>query len=266
VISPDVATSIVVSGHEKIGPVAPADQEHFVEFRRAENLLAFQPKSEEINKSPNLSFVTKNVDTGETRNYFFLFHVTALTVGVAAVQFTYPSDRQPAAREAAAQDAAWQTVSSRLATATFYGGGSKKTKGGTNWDYDCMCDAGRDIKPDSFSDNGHDTVFEYRGNRSSAIAISRLSRDGTERPGDLPKIATAVNFTPLSFGSTSYVIPEVAEYWLIISAGQAVAIKNNQFHPELNDLRTGTQSPDVVRYVKPTRPPQQAQQAAQAAR
>jgi len=283
-VSPDVATAIIVEGDEEIGPTGAADVEGF-DFRRDHNAIFVQPKSSEVNRSPNLAFVGKLKD-GSTRNYFFLFHVSGYG-GLAAIEFTYGGGQRPGAGmvaqaayqpqpayQPAYQAAQYQSVlpdpprqdlvAATLRTAPFYcSNPSKDAKKCTNWQYSCMCDAGRDIMPDGFSDNGTDTIFEYRGNRSSAIVVARLDRNGTEKPGELPKIETVVTFTPLSANSNSFVVPQVAEYWKIrsgggVSGGQVIAIRDDYYHPELHDLRTGSQSPYVVRVVKPTpapRPP-----------
>jgi hypothetical protein len=250
-LSPDLATTIVVAGGEFVGSVAAADPDGLLVAKSTEgkggNLVTLQPKKEEINHSPNLTFVTKTED-GTIRPYYFLFHVAGYG-GVPAIQLTYPDETKAVQREAAMQmqvTRQQQLVAARLKTAPFYGG--------TNWRYDCMCDSGPDIKPD-ISDNGQNTILRYAGSTPSDIVVAKLDRDGTEKSlAETPHRETVVNFTPLSIGGP-LVISDVAEYWRIRSGNQIIDIKNMRYHPERHDLRTGSQSPDVVRTIKPTLPP-----------
>ncbi|HEY4153549.1 MAG TPA: TrbG/VirB9 family P-type conjugative transfer protein [Pseudolysinimonas sp.] len=249
IISPDVATTIVANGSEKVGPVGSADPDTFL-YQRSENILILQPKPAEINRSPNMTFETKLLD-GTVRPYFFIFHVAGYG-GVPAIQLTYPEDEAKAKREAAAAQPTRESaqVASTLRTAPFY---SPARKSGMNWEYSCMCDSWPRARPD-ISDNGQNTIVTFKGSTPTDIVIARLDRDGTEKPGELPHISTVVNFTPLSIGGP-LIIPEVAEYWSFLSGKDIAAMRNDYYHPEQIDVRSGTQSPYVIRTVKPTAPP-----------
>lgn len=262
-LSPDIATAIIASGTEKVGPTGAADPEGLT-VTRSGNLLVIQPKKEEINRSPNMTFETKSEVDGVVRPYYFIFHVAGYG-GVSAIQLVYDDDPIPGRppRDPSAVSPAVQRqqalVASTLKTAPFYGG--------TNWAYECMCDSGKELAPD-ISDNGQDTIITYKGSTPADIVISRLDRDGTEKSiTDTPHRATVVNYSPLAIGGP-LIIADVAEYWRIRSANLVIDIRNNHYHPELVDQRTGTQSPAVIRVVKPTPAPKltPAQRAAAAPR
>jgi type IV secretory pathway VirB9-like protein len=244
--SPDVATSIVTASSELVGPNAAPDTDGVL-IQTAANMIVFHAKPDEVGKSPNLTFETKQLD-GQFRQYYFIFHVKP-SGGVAAIQLTYPDDELKAKKMMAAerQEAVRNDViESRLKTAVFNGPRP-------NWEYDCMCDAGPRLRPDDFWDNGQETVIRYIGGKSTAVTVARLDRDGTEKAGDLPHRETPIGFTPVSGPKGDMlVIPHVSEYWTIRSGNEVIAIKDKNYHPELVDLRTGSQSTTVVRTVKPT--------------
>jgi type IV secretory pathway VirB9-like protein len=258
IISPDVATTIIAAGNEMVGPAAAADPEG-LDVRKTVNMVIVQPKPAEINRHPNMTFETKNERDGAVRTYIFLFHVAGYG-GVPAIELIYPEDEAKAKRETAADQPPRESaqVASTLRTAPFY---SPARKEGMNWQYSCMCDAGRPLTP-SISDNGQNTIVSYKGSTPADIVVARLDRDGTEKkPSDTPHRETVVNFTPLSTGGP-LIIPEVAEYWRIRSGNEVIDIRNDFYHPELIDVRSGTPSPYVVRTVRPTplpKPPAQPQ-------
>jgi Conjugal transfer protein len=249
-LSPDIATSIIAAGGETVGPAGAADPEG-LDVKKSANLLVVQPKPGEVNRSPNLTFETKTQE-GVIRPYYFIFHV-AMFGGVSAIQLVYDDDPIPGrpARDPTAVPSAQvqqiqrqqAIVASTLKTAPFYGG--------TNWAYDCMCASGRELAP-TISDNAQDTIISYAGNTPANIVLARLDRDGTEKsPDETPHRETVVNFTPIGIGAP-FIVPEVAAYWRIRSGNLVIDMRNNAYHPERVDQRTGTQSPAVVRVVRPT--------------
>ncbi len=227
--SPDVATSIIASSGEKMGPAGAPDTSS-LDIQEKDNMLTINAKPDEVGRTPNVTFITHTPD-GQTRPYYFLFHVVQ-SGGVAAIQLTYPEDDAKAKKALAAerQEATRNDlIHSKLRTALF--------SGRANWQYDCRCDAGQNLKPEIW-DNGTETTLRYVGNTPSAITIARLDRDGTEKsPDEVPHLATTVNFTPISGPNGDLlVIPDVVR-----------VVKPTQLpHSPLRTMTTPSQQPKVA--------------------
>lgn len=160
-------------------------------------------------------------------------YLTSTEAAAFAINFTYPNDVAEARRKTnieRTQVIEAEKAKSRLKTEYFMG---KR-----NWAY--VGRGSSSITPAEVSDNGNTTVFRFPG-QTKQPAIYVLTPDGKEQ------IASVTNDDDVAIAHTT------AKGWRFRMGDEVAELWNVGFNPVGERPRTGTTSPEVVRFIKASR-------------